>query len=94
MGMFTIMEKDAPCDDVIDWPLFYMNDFSVLGVLVGDLGRATQVLEADGYRIVRSRCSAKVVIDNHRRLQKIYEILQVNGVSYESADLVSCAYQG
>jgi hypothetical protein len=29
MGSLTIVEKDAPYEDSFDWPLFYMNDFSV-----------------------------------------------------------------
>lgn len=94
MGMLTILEKDAPCDDGIDWPLFYMNDFSLLGLRVENLKRAAQVLEADGYRLVRARCSAKVFFDSHGRLQNIFETLQGNGVSFVMADLVSCVYQG
>ena len=94
MGMLTIMEKEGPCDDDIDWPLFYMNDFSVLGLLVGNLNQAAQALEADGYRLVRSRCSAKVLFDNHGRLQNIFKTLEGNRIPFDTADLVSCVYQG
>ena len=94
MGMLTILEKDAPCDDVIDWPLFYMNDFSLPGLRVENLKRAAQVLEADGYRLVRSRFSAKVIFDNQDRLSNIYETLQGNGISFDTGDLVNFVYQG
>ena len=94
MGMLTIVEKEAPCEDSIDWPLFYMNDFSVLGVIVENLNRTIQVLEADGYRLVRSRCSAKVIFDSQVRLQNIYETLNVSGISFDTGDLVDCVYQG
>jgi len=94
MGMLTIMEKDAPCEDDIDWPLFYMNDFSVSGLLVEGLSRSVQALEADGYRFIRFRCSAKVIFENRGRLQNIYDTLKGNGIEFESADLVRCVYQG
>lgn len=94
MGTLTIMEKNAPCADDIDWPLFYMNDFSVCGLLVEGLARCVNVLAASGYQLIRARCSAKVIFENPRRLRNIYDTLASNGIAYESADLVSGVYQG
>ena len=82
MGVLTIMEKSASCDEAIDWPLFSMNDFSILGLLVDRLAKALEVLEADGYRVVRGTCSAKVHFENHHGFKNIFTILQRNRVAY------------
>ena len=60
MGTLTVVEKGADCQDAIDYPLFYMNDFSHLGLRVESLARALEALEAAGYPVDRKRCSASV----------------------------------
>ena len=94
MGSLTIMEKDAPCDEVIDWPLFYMNDFSVLGLLVESLAQASEVLEADGYHVDRKACSSTVRFDNNNRFKNIFDTLKQHRIEFAMSDLVNCAYQG
>ena len=94
MGTLTIMDRNASCDEAIDWPVFYMNDFSVLGLVVDRLTAALDVLEACGYRVVRGNCSAKVHFKNHRGFKEIFAVLQRNRIAYGSADLVGCVYQG
>jgi hypothetical protein len=94
MGALTILEKGAPCDEVVDWPAFYMNDFSVLGLVVDNVARALEVLESDGYQVDRKVCSAKVRFDSRRRLRNIYNTLARHRVEFTMSDLVSCAYQG
>jgi hypothetical protein len=94
MGVLTIMDRNASCDEAVDWPLFYMNDFSVLGLLVDKLAKALEVIEADGYRVVHGTCSAKVYFESHRSFKNIFTILQRNRIAYGSSDLVGCVYQG
>ena len=94
MGSLTIMEKDAPCDDAIDWPLFYMNDFSVLGLLVESLAKVSQVLEDNGYQVSRKACSARVRFENKSRFKNIFDTLQQHRIEFAMTDLVSCTYQG
>jgi hypothetical protein len=71
-----------------------MNDFSVLGLLVDRLAKTLEVLEADGYRVIRGTCSAKVHFENHQSFKNIFTILQDNRIAYGSTDLVGCVYQG
>ena len=94
MGSLTMMEKDAPCDDAVDWPVFYMNDFSLLGLLVDGLAKASNVLEAHGYQVVRKDCSAKVRFENNGRFKNIFKVLQRHRIEYGMSDLVNCVYQG
>lgn len=94
MGSLTIMEKDTPCDDAIDWPLFYMNDFSVLGLIVDNIATVSTVLEADGYKIDQRACSAKIQFENNSQYKSIIELLHQHRIDFTLSDLVGCAYQG
>jgi hypothetical protein len=94
MGALRIVQKNADCDGDIDWPLFYMNDFSVLGLLVDSLTKTLEVLEADDYQVVREACSAVVRFENRSRFKNIFDILRHHRIEFGTSDLVRCAYQG
>jgi len=94
MGSLTVVEKGADCRDAFEWPLFYMNDFSVLGLRVEGLARALEVLEADGYPVVRKSCSARVDFENRDRFNNIFDTLARHEIGHTMSDLVGCAYQG
>lgn len=94
MGSLIVVEKGADCQEIIDYPLFYMNDFSLLGLRVENLSRAIDVLEADGYNLTRKTCSATVDFENRDRFNNIFETLTRHEISHSMSDLVGCAYQG
>jgi len=92
MGLLPITEKGKPRACHADWPLFYMNDFSRLGLVVTRLAEAVAVLEANGYRITDSGCALE--IDNLEQLTGVFATLLEHRVEYELSDVVSCVYQG
>ncbi len=92
MGRLPMMEKGKPAACHADWPLFYMNDFSRLGLVVNRLPQAVAALEASGYR-VRDNGST-LQIDNLEQLTGVFAVLAEHQVEYEISDLVSCVYQG
>lgn len=94
MGTLTVVEKGADCQDAIEYPVFYMNDFSVLGLRVESLSRALDVLEADGYPVERNRCSARVDFESRDRFNNIFDTLVRHNIPHSMSDLVGCAYQG
>lgn len=94
MGELMMVEKQAPVFDGVDLPLFYMNDFSVLGLVVHQLSRALAVLEASGYRVARQKNCAKVRFHTRMEFRKLFETLNRHHIEYGTADLVSHAYQG
>ena len=51
MGQLPIMERGKPVACHSDWPLFYMNDFSRLGLVVPHLAEALAALRAGGCRL-------------------------------------------
>ena len=77
-----------------DWPLFYMNDFSRLGVVVAQLGQAVTVLNQSGFHLLDTEHGCAVITENREQVSRILEELAVHQVEFELADLVSCVYQG
>ena len=94
MGTLTVVEKGADCQDAIDYPLFYMNDFSHMGLRVESLVRALDALEAAGYPVDRKRCSASIDFENRDRFNNIFHTLARHKIEHTMTDLVGCAYQG
>lgn len=92
MSLLPIMEKGKPIAGHADWPLFYMNDFSRLGIVVTDLAQVVAVLKASGYRVLDNGRALQV--DNADHLVAVFAALSEHKVAYELSDLISCVYQG
>ena len=75
-------------------PIFYMSDYSVLGLRVDRLDEAVRVIEKAGFSVVNDVGDLEVVIDHVSRLEEIVQLLKQNGIECEVADVVSCVYQG
>lgn len=94
MGWVPIMEKGKPQACHADWPLFYMNDFSRLGLLVSRLHDALTVLRSSGYTVFEDDRGTLVEIDGREQMAGVFDLLSSRRVEYETADLVGCVYQG
>lgn len=94
MGELMAVEEGASVQGGFDLPLFYMNDFSVLGLVVRKLSRALSVLEANGFYVARQDGCARIRFDNRLELNRLFETLGQHRIVYGTADLVSHAYQG
>ena len=94
MGQLPIMEKGKPVAGHIDWPLFYMNDFSRLGLVVPHLAEAVSALRAGGCRVAESDRGNSVEVDGLAEVEDMFAVLRAGRIDSELADLVSCTYQG
>lgn len=94
MGLLPITEKGKPVACHADWPLFYMNDFSRLGLVVGRLTEALEALQAGGFRVLTGEAGNAVLVDGPEQAQEVFTALMAGHLDFEVADLVSCAYQG
>jgi hypothetical protein len=94
VGLLPIMEKGKPQACHADWPIFYMNDFSRLGLLVSRLEETLAVLESSGYRVREDDRGAMLEIDSREQMAGVFDLLSSRMVEYEMADLVGCVYQG
>ena len=88
-----MMEKGKPVACQRDWPMFYMNDFSRLGLVVARLAEAVAVLRAAGFAVMAEEMAA-VEIADQGQLPRVLALLAAHGHSYEMSDLISCVYQG
>ena len=88
-----MMEKGKPVACQRDWPMFYMNDFSRLGLVVNRLAEAVALLRVAGFTVSEEE-AAGVEIADQRHLTRALELLGAHGHSCEMSDLISCVYQG
>ena len=88
-----MMEKGKPVACQRDWPMFYMNDFSRLGLMVNRLAEAVAVLRAAGFTVTEEE-SAVVEIADQGQMARVLELLGAHGQNCEMSDLISCVYQG
>ncbi len=94
MGLLPMKERGKQVACHLDWPLFYMNDFSQMGLVVDKLDQAVQVLENNGYRVVSNAQGSALEVINREQLTAIFDTLTKHQVDFETADLISCVYQG
>lgn len=94
MGLLPIVEKGKPVACHADWPLFYMNDFSRLGLMVNRLADALPVLRADGYTVHADERGSVLEVDGKDQVAAIMAALHAKAIDCEMADLVGCVYQG
>ena len=94
MGELMMVEKGAPVLEGVDLPLFYMNDFSVLGLVVQKLSQALKVLKTNGFTVTRQNNCARIRFHTRSEMDKLFETLNRHHVAYGTADLARQMYQG
>jgi hypothetical protein len=94
MGLLPMIEKGKPVACQTEWPLFYMNDFSRLGVVVSRLAEAVAVLQKCGFVVQADERGALLEIENREQVTDAVHLLATHAIDCEMADLVSCVYQG
>ena len=75
-------------------PSFYMEDFTVLGLRVGNLGAALRLLEKNGISIFKSSGYSELSIQQRDQIPHIIQLLHANDISCIIADIVEQVYQG
>ena len=75
-------------------PPFYMEDYTVLGLRVGDLAEAVRILEKNGIRVAKSPGHIEVSFEQRYQIPHVVQLLNVNGISCGMADIVEHVYQG
>ncbi len=75
-------------------PVFYMSDYSVLGLLVDKLEEAVRVLGENRFSVLEAAGDLEVAMNHPGQLQDIVRLLKEHDVECEIADLISGIYQG
>lgn len=75
-------------------PLFYMNDYSRLGLRVASCDDARRLLAENRFGIIRDEEGFHVDLENAEAVQAAVALLNRRGVACEMADLADQMYQG
>ena len=71
-----------------------MEDFTVLGLRVGNLGATSQLLEKNGIALLNKQGYIELSVENRDQIPQIVRMLNTNHISCEIADIVEHVYQG
>lgn len=94
MGKLLLVDQAESHKQQIDLPLFYMNDFSLLGLVVNMHQKAVQVLQDQGFTIKSTDMGTIVSFWEPEDLRTITQILITNNIETEMTDLMDGVYQG
>ena len=97
MGALPILQRglhQAVCLSNDDLPVFYMSDYSVLGLKVDSLDRAQRALIGNKFMVVRKSDHLVVTIDGADQMPAILDLLNQNGLNCGLSDIVDQVYQG
>jgi len=75
-------------------PSFYMEDYTVLGLRVGNLDAALRLLEKNGISLFKNPGYSELSIQKRDEIPHIIQLLNANDISCVFADIVEQVYQG
>lgn len=75
-------------------PVFYMSDFSILGLLVDKLEEAVRLMEASNLRVMHDGPCVEVAVNGPDHLAGIVRFLVNEGIECQVSDLIDEVYQG
>jgi hypothetical protein len=75
-------------------PIFYMSDYSVLGLVVDKLEEAVRVLGENGFLVLDETGDLEVSINHPGQLRDIVRLFKEHGIGCEVRDVVNGIYQG
>jgi hypothetical protein len=88
------IELDATILPDCSLPSFYMEDFTVLGLRVGNLDAALRLLEKNGISIFKSPGYCELSIQQRDQIPQIIQLLNANDITCTIADILEQVYQG
>lgn len=74
-------------------PNFYMNDFSIQGITVGDFPAACRLLAQSGYTILDKYGGADIIFNDIKQLASVLSLLRLHGIQSELGDIADTIYQ-
>ena len=85
-----------PCDIKTEspLPLFYMSDFSIMGLHVTPYEKAIRLLKDKAYRVIVHPAGAKLMVDTLDDVKEVFHQFQKEKIRYDLSDIAIEFYQG
>jgi hypothetical protein len=77
-----------------DLPLFYMNDYSKIGLQVSSYQEALSVLRGNHYNVSENISWAEVAIHITEDIPAVVQLLSDNGIESQLTEMVTTIYKG
>ncbi len=97
MGVLPLIEKNSKqrlCLDNHNLPANYMEDYSVIALVVSRLEAVLRVLKEKRFDVRRHANGFEIAFDGAGRLSELVKLLQQNRIDYTLTDIVDQVYQG
>jgi hypothetical protein len=97
MGVLPLLEKNSKqriCLGNQNLPANYMEDYSVMGLVVGSLEGVLRILKEKKFDVRKNSDGFEIAFDGAGRLSELVSLLQQNRIDYAMADIVDQLYQG
>ena len=97
MGVLPVLQQGTDlklCLSNGELPDSYMEDFSILGLLVANLDQTHRILAEKDFSVHKNADYLKVKIDRAEQMPEIVSLLSRNGIECTMADIVDQVYQG
>lgn len=89
-------DNGSDYSDLRSLPAFYMDDYSLIGILVDRMDEAISVIRSKGYAIEASgpNCPTAITVSESGEIRNLVSLLAGNGISAEIGDTVGEVYRG
>ena len=101
MGCIAILPQDSQCLQAgpayleeKGLPAFYMEDHSIMGILVERFDDAVQLLEEQGFPLTRKKDAVEVGTQGPAQIESLFDLLETNSIAFEMRDILDRVYQG
>lgn len=94
LPIMSIEPNAVTCSPDSSLPNFYMADYTVLGLRVGNLDATVRLLKKNGINVFKGPDYNELSIGKIDQLPHIIRLLNANNISCVIADLVEEVYQG
>lgn len=75
-------------------PVFYMSDYSVVGLKVDRMDESLRIMGELGFSVQDEAWGPEVLLESPSQLPEVMSLLATHGISSQIADLVVGLYQG
>lgn len=79
--------------ETVALPIFYMQDFSIQGITVGDFNAARRLLGQAGYTVLDKHSGADIIFNDVKQLEAILSLLRESDPQSELRDIADTLYQ-